>query len=108
MNSEQAISSRKIERKYIGGVKVETLYPMGPELPCVTAETSKLPDPGQGTETKIFIGGKYVGVLRLYRGPSFAARAVRGVLKGIMSRLGRHRRMTANRAARKAAERGVA
>lgn len=108
MNSKQAILSRRIEQRYTGRVKVETLYPMDPELPCVRAETSELMDPGQGTETKIFIGDKYVGVLRLYRGTSFGARAVRGVLKGIMSRLGRHRRMTANRAARKAAERGVA
>jgi len=52
---------------------------------------------------RIYIGSEMVAHMTISRGKAFAVRMVRGALKGAMSRLGHHRRLTANKAKRRAA-----
>lgn len=57
----------------------------------------------------ISVDGLTVCVAEVKRGKSFAERVARHMLKGVLSGLGRHRRLTASRAAKKASEaKGVA
>lgn len=75
-----------------------------PELPRLTAGIES--DSSEGTEKQLFeiyIGDDVLAKGVIYRGKHVAVKMIRGALKGAMSRLGRHRRWTANRAARKAA-----
>ncbi len=46
---------------------------------------------------RIYIGSEMVAHMTISRGKAFAVKMVRGALKGAMSRLGHHRRLTANR-----------
>lgn len=52
----------------------------------------------------VSIGGEITVAATVFRGKSFADRVAKYMVKGVLSRIGKHRRMTANRAARKAAE----
>ena len=52
----------------------------------------------------VSVDGLTICVANVNRGKSFAERVARHMLKGVLSGLGRHRRLTANRAAKKAAE----
>ena len=48
-------------------------------------------------ECQIYIGSEMLANMTIYRGKAFAVRMVRAALKGAMSKLGKHRRQTANR-----------
>ena len=75
-----------------------------PELPRLTALV--LSDSSEGRERQLFeiyIGDDVLAKGVVYRGKHIAVKMIRGALKGAMSRLGKKRRLTANRAARKAA-----
>ena len=75
-----------------------------PELPRLTAHV--LTDSSADREKQLFeiyIGDDILADGVVYRGKHFACKMIRGALKGAMSRLGKKRRLTANRAARKAA-----
>ena len=74
-----------------------------PELPRLTAYVSSCGDNTQ-QECKIYIGNDVLAELTVYRSRSFAVRMVRQALKGAMSRLGKRRRLTANRQSREAAK----
>lgn len=52
----------------------------------------------------VYIDGKIVITADVQRGKAFAVRVAKYMVKGVLSRLGHHRRLTANRAARKTAE----
>ena len=53
---------------------------------------------------RIYLGSEMVAHMTISRGKAFAVQMVRGALKGAMSRLGHHRRLTANKAKRRAAK----
>ena len=75
-----------------------------PELPRLTAHVES--DSSEGGEKQLFeiyIGDDVLAKGVIYRGKYFAVKMIRGALKGAMSRLGKRRRLTANRAAHKAA-----
>lgn len=75
-----------------------------PELPRLTAHVES--DSGEGRKKQLFeiyIGDDVLAKGVIYRSKNFAIQMIRGALKGAMSRLGKKRRLTANRAARKAA-----
>ena len=75
-----------------------------PELPRLTAHVET--DSSVGGEKQlceIYIGDDVLAKGVIYRGKHVAVKMIRGALKGAMSRLGKRRRLTANRAARKAA-----
>ena len=52
----------------------------------------------------VYIDGEFTVTATVFRGKSFADRVAKYMVKGVLSRLGKHRRLTANRAAKKAAE----
>lgn len=52
----------------------------------------------------MYAGNEVLAYMQVYRGKTFAVAMVRRALKGAMSRLGKLRRMTANRKAREAAK----
>ena len=63
-------------------------------------------NPGDGkpvSSVGVYIGKELLADMTIYRGKCYAVKMVRGALKGAMSRLGKHRRMTANRQSREAA-----
>ena len=69
-----------------------------PELPRLTASVES--DSSEGTEKQMFeiyIGDDVLAKGVVYRGKYFAVKMIRGALKGAMSRLGKRRRLTANR-----------
>ena len=77
-----------------------------PELPRLAAsiENSE-PESGEvSCSCTLYVGNEVLAYMRVYRGKTFAVQMVRHALKGAMSRLGKHRRMTANRQAREAAK----
>ena len=77
-----------------------------PELPRLAAfiDTVKSDDGKASCDCTLFAGKEVLADLRVYRGKAFALAMVRRALKGAMSRLGKRRRMTANRQAREAAK----
>lgn len=50
----------------------------------------------------VAIDGEITVTATVFRGKSFADRVAKYMVKGVLSRIGKHRRLTANRAARKA------
>lgn len=52
----------------------------------------------------VYINGHIAITADVQRGKAFADRVAKYMVKGVLSRLGHHRRLTANRAAKKAAE----
>ena len=70
-----------------------------PEIPPLKAviETGRNASGKVYQECQIYIGSERLANMTIYRGKEFAVRMVRAALKGAMSRLGKHRRLTANR-----------
>lgn len=70
-----------------------------PELPRLAAfiDTVKSDDGKASCDCTIFVGKEVLADMRVYRGKHFALALVRKALKGAMSRLGKRRRLTANR-----------
>lgn len=52
----------------------------------------------------VYINGDIAITADVQRGKSFADRVAKYMVKGVLSRIGKHRRLTKNRQARKAAE----
>ena len=74
------------------------------ELPRLTAHVETDSSEGRAKQLfEIYIGDDVLAKGVVYRGKHFAIKMIRGALKGAMSRLGKKRRLTANRDARKAA-----
>lgn len=76
------------------------------DLPSLTARIEYRGDDGDGHdehEVTIYWGSSVIATMKVFRGRAFAIRTARAALKGAMSRLGKHRRWTANRAACNAA-----
>ena len=76
-----------------------------PELPRLAAsiETIKSDSGKVSCDCTLYAGNEVLADMQVYRGKSFALAMVRRALKGAMSKLGKHRRMTANRQSREAA-----
>lgn len=69
-----------------------------PELPRLTAHVESVPSVGCEKQLfEIYIGDDVLAKGVIYRGKHVAVKMIRGALKGAMSRLGRKRRLTANR-----------
>jgi len=77
-----------------------------PELPRLAAsiETIKSDSGKVSCDCTLYVGNEVLADMQVYRGKSFALAMVRRALKGAMSRLGKRRRMTANRQSREAAK----
>ena len=77
-----------------------------PEIPPLKAdiETGRTASGEVYQECQIYLGSETVANMTIWRGKAFAVKMVRGALKGAMSRLGKYRRMTANKAKRRAAK----
>lgn len=85
------------------------LFHQQEDMPALTASICKSATMLGGEATPcqavtVFYGKTTIATMYIYRGRSFATRMTRAALKGAMSVLGKHRRWTANRAARKAAK----
>lgn len=76
-----------------------------PELPRLTASIQTIkPMSGKGScDCILYAGNEVLAEMQVYRGKQFALAMVRRALKGAMSKIGKHRRMTANRQSREAA-----
>ena len=76
-----------------------------PELPRLAAsiETVKSESGEVSCDCTLYAGGEVLADMQVYRGKSFALAMTRHALKGAMSKIGKHRRMAANRRAREAA-----
>ena len=70
-----------------------------PELLPLVARVK--PD-GGCCDIYIVSGGKLLGVATIWRGKAFAIRVAKFMLKGCLNRMGKHRRATKNRAAKRA------
>lgn len=79
-----------------------------PEIPPLKAdiETGRTASGKVYQECQIYLGNDVLAHMTIWRGKAFAVRMVRAALKGAMSRLGKHRRLTANKAKRRAAKEG--
>lgn len=77
-----------------------------PELPRLAAsiETIKSDDGKVSCDCTLYVGNEVLADMQAYCGKRFALAMVRHALKGAMSRLGKHRRMAANRQSREAAK----
>lgn len=77
-----------------------------PELLRLAAsiETIKSDSGKVSCDCTLFVGNEALADMQVYRGKNFAVRMCKQALKGAMSRLGKHRRMTANRQSREAAK----
>lgn len=77
-----------------------------PELPRLAAsiETIKSDSGKVSCDCTLYAGNEVLADMQVYRGKAFALAMVRRALKGAMSKLGKHRRMTANRQSREAAK----
>lgn len=77
-----------------------------PELPRLAAsiETIKSDSGKVSCDCTLYAGSEVLAGMMVYRGKNFAVRMCKQALKGAMSRLGKHRRMTANRQSREAAK----
>ena len=85
--------------------------PLDPELPNLSAFIDSATEEGNGKPVQhctMYVGREELANMTIYRGKHFAIRMCKGAMKSAMSRLGKHRRMTANRRARETAERGAA
>ena len=76
-----------------------------PVLPRLAAsiETIKSDSGKVSCDCTLFVGNEVLADMQVYRGKAFALAMVRRALKGAMSKLGKRRRMTANRQSRGAA-----
>lgn len=111
MSEQTRLPKAQFEYENKGDVRIIRLKPMDAELPILRAVIEKIVAGDERmTAVDFFIGDEddSVGHMCLWRAPSYAVPVAKAALKGFMSRRGKHRRMTANRAARKAAERSVA
>lgn len=72
-----------------------------PQLPTLVARV--VPD-GDHCMIYIYIGDDLAAITTIWRGKAFAVKVARGMLTTCLSRLGKHRRSTANRAKRVAGE----
>ena len=89
--------------------KAAIKYNVGdPELPRLAAsiETHESESGEVSHGCTLYVGNEVLAYMQVYRGKAFAVAMVRRALKGAMSRLGKRRRMTANRQAREAAKEG--
>lgn len=80
--------------------------PLDDELPRLSASIEMAQDVGDEEPSQratLYIGGKVLAHMKVYRGKHFAVCMVKQALKGAMSKLGRRRRNKANRRAREAA-----
>ncbi len=77
-----------------------------PELPRLAAsiETIKSDSGKVSCDCTLYAGSEALADMTVYRGKVFAVTMVRHALKGAMSKLGKHRRMTANRQSREVAK----
>lgn len=77
-----------------------------PELPRLAAsiETIKSDSGKVSCDCTLYVGNEVLADMQVYRGKAFAVQMVRHALKGAMSKIGKHRRMTANRQRREAAK----
>ena len=77
-----------------------------PELPRLAAsiETIKSESGKVSCDCTLYAGNEVLADMQVYRGKSFAVAMVRRALRGAMSKLGKHRRMTTNRQSREAAK----
>ncbi len=75
-----------------------------PELPRLAAsiETIKSDSGKVSCDCTLYAGDEVLADMQVYRGKSFALAMTRHALKGAMSKIGKHRRMAANRRAREA------
>ena len=81
--------------------------PLDDGLPRLSAHIETVADPDGGKASQactIYVGGEVLADMTIYRGKHLAVRMVKQALKGAMSRLGKGRRMAANRRAREAAQ----
>jgi hypothetical protein len=76
-----------------------------PELPRLAASIQTIkPVSGKvSCDCILYAGNEVLADMQVYRGKAFALAMVRRALKGAMSKIGKHRRMTANRQSREAA-----
>lgn len=80
--------------------------PLDDELPRLSASIEMVQGVGDeepSPHATLYIGGKVLAHMKVYRGKHFAVRMVKQALKGAMSKLGSRRRNKANRRAREAA-----
>lgn len=80
--------------------------PLDDELPRLSASIEMAQDVGDEEPSQratLYVGGKVLAHMKIYRGKHFAVCMVKQALKGAMSKLGRRRRNKANRRAREAA-----
>lgn len=80
--------------------------PLDDELPRLSASIEMVQDVGDEEPSQratLYIGGKVLAHMKVYRGKHFAVRMVKQALKGAMSKLGSRRRNKANRRARETA-----
>ena len=80
--------------------------PLDDELPRLSAHVDTVTNPNDGKASQactLYVGGEVLAYMAIYRGKNFAVRMVKQALKGAMSKIGKHRRMAANRRAREAA-----
>ena len=77
-----------------------------PELPRLAAsiETIKSDSGKVSCDCTLYAGNEVLAEMQVYRGKQFALAMMRRALKGAMSKIGKHRRMTANRQSREAAK----
>lgn len=77
-----------------------------PELPRLAAhiESIKYDDGKTAQECTVFIGNEVLSDMYVFRGKTCAIKMVRQAMKGAMSHIGKHRRMTRNRQSREAAK----
>lgn len=70
-----------------------------PQLPTLEASVYRDDD---HCNISIFIGNDQAVMATIWRGRAFAIRVAKFMLKGCLSRMGKHRRATKNRAAKRA------
>ncbi len=74
------------------------------DIPRVTAHIeTKVCGAKEWQECELYVGAEPLARMTVFRGKAFAVKMLRQALKGAVSRLGYHRRKTANKRARAAA-----
>lgn len=88
--------------EHIGdGTTIIRVQGCDPQLPTLVARVKRICD---RCDIYIDIGDEQVAITNIWRGKAFAVRVAKFMLKGFLSRLGKHRRATQNRAAKRAKE----
>lgn len=84
-----------------GDAKDIVLEASNPELPLILGRIAPLPG---GCNAEVWLGDECAPIVSLNfrRGKAFGVRAMRGLMRGVLSRIGKHRRMTENRRIAKA------